>query len=385
MGDKFIQRGQATIADGNSTVTITAGVDYIAPAGPSKAWIDVIGSIHSGTPGTGSNVTAQNGMCWPTNAGNVATSVTFERYGSGSDLVINWEIKEYTGPGGGANEFVVLDHFEQSLTGGQNSKTTGSTGIAATDDNDVVPWLCGQASNYGSTVWSEGRHRLTWNGGADTVTIDRIRVTAVASTVAISVIEFKGSNYTVELATHAYSTPGNIETETLSHDVGSMSRAFIHQQTDSGSQRSSNVMEVYLSGTDEVSFFVHANGYATSTAHAWVISNSQTTGTVMKVTRYSTSGPTASTKNVTVTAVADLSTTSLGEMSCSCSQDSGSSGMEVVVGRLTSTTNVETRRSRWNVGDTMNMWLATIEWPTAGAADENIFTRFPRQAVQEIF
>lgn len=369
MADFAIQRGQKTIADGNTSVTLTGGgTDYTSPSALSKAFIRIVSSMHSGTQSAGANVNQQNNSCWISNPENLLTSVNFDRYGSTGDVIVNWEIIEYTGSAGGANEFKVLDQDATALATDSNTATTSATSTAATDDDDVVPWITGQGGNLSGSgyIHADMVHTAAWNGAGDTITFTRNRQAAVASTVSWAAVEFTGSNWHVEPVSNTMSGAGNTDTQSTT-DVGATSRAFIHPQFNVNSDITANTPLIWLTDTDEVSFYVDTNADAMPACTAWVISNSQTDGTPMVVRRYSDTANSTQTENIAVTEVSSMATTTVDELTASTPQNTTSSFLELMAARLTTTTNVEIRRSRYNVGDNITTRFATVEWPTAPA------------------
>ena len=70
-------------------------------------------------------------------------TVTFERAGTTSDNRIAWQIIEYIGPAGGANEMIVLDR--DTCTFGASSDSCTGTAIpgGAQDDDDVAVIITG--------------------------------------------------------------------------------------------------------------------------------------------------------------------------------------------------------------------------------------------------
>ena len=384
MADFAIQRGQATIADTGTTVTITAGSEYTAPSALTKAFIRIVSTAHKGTQGTNANVTQANNDCWISNPANLLTSITFTRYGSSGAVTINWEIIEYTGAVGGANEFVVLGQGAQALATTENAATTGAT-TAPTTDADVVAFLTGQGANTPSVAgMGDGLHSLAWNAAGDTITGTRDRVNNNASTFSWAAVEFKGSNWGVQRVSHTITAAGATETEAIT-DVGSLARAFIHPQFHVNSDICADAgLRIWLSGTAEVSFLEDGAGVALATGVAWVIRNSQTDGTPLKVTRYTDSGLSAATENVAVTAVGAMAETTIEELTATTPQTTSSHALEIVAARLTTTTNVEIRRSRWDVGDSIATRFATVEWPTVAAGGSLGFSQ-PRFVSGSLF
>ena len=343
-------------------MTITAGTDYTAPASLAKAFIRVMSSHHTGTRiETGdSNVQQQAGTCWINNPGNLLTSITFQRYGAATDtLTINWEIVEYVGAGGGANEFVVRGQGIDSLTTAEDASTTGTiSGISTVAD--CVAWITGQGAANLSTIGREAMHIASINdlGAGDvTITLTRERQNAEASTVSYALIEFVGSAWTVQRATHTTTTPGTEETETVS-TVGDIANAFVHHQFKVGGELcDDDGCRAWLSAATTVSFQTDSGASAVDSV-AWVMQNAS-----LVVTRFTGTDATNASWNhdVTSAGLADLAKTTLEEVGVTVNQATSSFAAEIVAARLTSTTNVELRRSR--VLATSTYRFATVVWP----------------------
>ncbi|MEK6821403.1 MAG: hypothetical protein AABY11_03330, partial [archaeon] len=106
-GDFKIQRGVTSIATATTAVTITAGVDYTAPADINRAFIRLVTTKNSGSGHDSGGGTQGPGVysAYIADGNNLLTSVTFTRnIVSAANTRIQWEIIEYVGPTGGPNE-----------------------------------------------------------------------------------------------------------------------------------------------------------------------------------------------------------------------------------------------------------------------------------------
>lgn len=292
MADFDIQRGSVTVAISSATATITAGVDYTAPASLGSSFIRIVGV--SGDP-LGDSDSDFNGRSarnrtYINNPSNLLTSITFEREDGGASAgtcELFYEIIEYIGSGGGDHEIIVRHEEVISYTSSEpttlDSSTFGSVSTAA----DVVVFLTGNSSS-GNARSDGGEGRWTWEyiSGSTLARGTRDVSSGFAGEVSIAVVEFTGSAWTVQRIEHTFSLAATTETETIT-SVGSLSRAFTNSQsrystTSNGADGKGFL--AYLSATTTMSYYaaVIDSGQVIVT---WVISNSQTTTGAMDVER----------------------------------------------------------------------------------------------------
>lgn len=367
--DFTVQRGFTTIPTSQSSATITAGTDYGAPASLSRAFVRIVGTRLAGI-GTDAGGGPQQPRYWMatvTNPGNLLTSITFARYFAPStyNTRIYWEIVEYTGSGGGGNEFVVRGQAEIEQTTGIQMDGPSAT---VTDDNDVVVFITGQR-NDGSTSGDTDRslYSAEWVAASDIPRFTRGNGVGAGS-VSYAVVEFTGSNWKVQRAEHAYSASGTWETETIA-SVNSLSRAFLHVQMRTASGNVDEMgQQVYLSAVDTASFRLRVGADIFSQfGVAWIVENTQTDGTPMSVQRVSgirsTGPPQPDEWTETITAVADTATTSImGETADS--SGTGTAGPRGSIGlEVTSPTTVTLWRS--DTARSQDYRFEVLEWPTA--------------------
>lgn len=370
MADFNVQRGETTIADTDTTATITAGTDYTAPSALSSSFIRITGTRSTATGGDGTEVNGKHWNVWISNPGNLLTSITFERWGSTEPMDVQWEIVEYVGAGGGANEFIVRDQAEDNNGHGS---TTSSGGVVAgvADDAAIMVLITGVESNDG--VGDMARHTVTagWDSGNQQPTFTRVDNIAEWG-VSYAVIEWTGSNWAdVRRITHTFSAAGSTETETISPSLGSTAKAFIHSQLRAGSGGVASAgHRAWISATNELSHEIDTNGTISSTvAVTWIVENTQSGGTTdMSVQRVSgTSGSGQGephTFTEAITAVSALAEASIwGETSTS--PKSGGTGPHGSVGlRLTATDTVTLNRGQTDEIDTYR--FEVVEWPEEG-------------------
>lgn len=289
MADFKVQRGTVTIGTGATTAVISAGVDYVAPSSATKAFIRIVshGAFTNGDSVNDFSGQIGRNSAYVSNPSNILTSITFQRSNSTSTTAtaIDWEIIEYIGASGGANEIVVRDvaalsHIPTATT------ITGTTGVANNDPADVVVFLTGVSLNSTERTASGG---VSWtaefDSTVDAAVLTRDMAPVETGNVSYAVVEFTGTNWSVQRITHNQSAVG-AETETIA--TVDVSRAFTHVQQASNTDNGPRQLgyEVYLSGATQITFDVDVQA-GTRRFVAWVVSNSDTGAGAMTVSRYS--------------------------------------------------------------------------------------------------
>lgn len=289
--DFLIQRGVSDIANGSSTVSIIAGVDYTAPSASTSAYIRITNSSNTGA-GSVSGGGTQNADRVTTsilNPEGIETGITFIRSGTVDTTRMYWEIVEYTGPAGGDNEIQVRAQSRIAYDSANTSVTTpGVEGV--NDDADVVVFITGQQNPAANiTNYHAGISTAEWNSGSDTATFRRGAANSIASVVSYAVVEFTGLNWKIQRSEHTYVNPGATEFENII-PVNDVSRAFLHTQKRVGANQVDEFgHQVWLPSVGQIYYSVPATALSIGThvSVAWVIENTQTNGSPLKVTRSS--------------------------------------------------------------------------------------------------
>lgn len=369
--DFFVQRGVANIANASSTVTILAGVDYTAPAATSSAFIRITSTQHTGAGhnvGGGTQVPS-NVTVRITNPENIQTGITFARIGTTNVTQFNWEIVEYVGPSGGDNEFVVRMASSTAFSTTAIGATTTVAGVV--DDADVAVFVTGVTSpDTTQNDWNTSLVTAEWLSATDQMVLSRGEASGDAIRVSWAAIEFIGPNWKVQRASHTYTNAGANETETIT-SVNDVSRAFLHVQKRAGAGLQGTDEfghEVWLSAANTVTFALQtgATSPTLQTSVAWIIENTQTTGTPMIVTRDNDtqSGgaePSAVNYNINTT-IADMSTASIFITSRTSGTGTAFPRPNMNA-RIVSTTQYELWIS--DTGATNTFRVEVVEWPTA--------------------
>lgn len=378
ISDFKVQRGVSVVGDtGIGTRVLTAGVDYVAPAASTSAFIRITNTQHTGAGATTSTATqnADDVSVYILNPWNIRTSVTFQRQTTGpvGSSRFAWEIVEYVGPAGGDNEIIVRQ--QQAMTfGTASTSASGTPFTGVVDNNDVAVFITGVwnpdiiATNYNSmlvtSVWSGTTSRAGFN--RDTTGSDAVRV-------SYAVIEFTGANWKVQRAQHAYTSTSSVETENITA-VNSLARTFLHTQHRAGTNLISHANfghEVWLSSVGAVSFRIdgHATNTPVHTSVAWVIENTQSAGDSMIVTRSNgtqAGGVQPLAVNVSIgKTLADLTIASIFTNNRSTGSGTPTFPEPIMMVSLMSTSTTDYQLWVSNTGETRTYRTEVVEWPTA--------------------
>ena len=377
--DFYVQRGEATIANGTSTFTIVAGTDYVAPSASTSAFIRITNTQYTGA-GAGAGGGTQNADTVTTyikNPSNILDSITFVRSGTTNTTYVAWEILEYTGPSGGDNEMKV--RAAQNYTMGTSETTSNIAVSGVTDDAQVVVFITAQGNpDTGTSNYNTSLATANWNGGSNEVVLERSD-NGTTPTISYAVVEFTGQNWLIQRVQHQYSSVGTWEYEGII-PVNDISRAFLHvQKRTAENTLASYGHEVYLSGAGTVAFQLDSQALnaGNHVSVAWVIENTQTNGTLMAVTRSNgtqAGGAEPAIALVSIgTTVADLSNTSL--FMNNRTTGTGHAYPRAMIGAyLYSNTQYQIFVS--DTGQTRNYRTEVVEWPTAVLTLRQNYYRF---------
>jgi len=188
------------------------------------------------------------------------------------DVEVYWEVWEYVGPSGGANEFVVRQHMAFSLGDGTASST--SAAVTGVDDiADCVPFIAGLSHDGTGLTWDQVNataKMVTDSGTKVTVDVDDGTGTAL---VYVELVEFTGGNWTVQNSIeHDQASSFATETETITA-VSAWTNAFIEHQWRGVQVTQNRITGICWPGstTSAVRFWAHASQYCM----AHVVENSE--------------------------------------------------------------------------------------------------------------
>ncbi len=380
--DFYIQRGVSTIS--GTSLTLTAGTDYVAPAGSTTAFMRITNTLNTGAGG-GATGNSNDVTVYISDPSNIPTSVTLTRpAGATGNTRVAWEIIEYIGVVGGSNEIVVRQQSIATYGTALTSATT-SASVGIFDDNDVVVFITGQFNPDTATNYPYGNSTAMWNATGDTATFTR-GATGNASGVSYSVVEFIGSNWLVQRSEHTYTSVGTTETEAITA-VNSLSRVFIHTQKRMATGLNTHGdfgHQVWMSGVGQVSYVLDstAGTPGSHTSVAWIVENIQTIGTSMVVTRSNgtqSGGASPTTLNVNIgKTISDTQDASIF-MNNSGDEPGGGGGLNsfpepMMSARIISNTQYEL----WiaDTSDSRSWRTEIVEWPTATRKIAQNYYRF---------
>ncbi|MEM8628422.1 MAG: hypothetical protein AAGF32_10860, partial [Pseudomonadota bacterium] len=144
MPDFKVLRGSNVIPSGQTSLTLTDGVEYTLEDGiADDAWFFQIAANHftgMGRTSGGNNQNADDVTVRVSHSGN---NTTLTRVGAANDCRVDWQVVQYIGPSGGANEIKVRAKGGTSTTG-----ATATIALPGTVANSavVVPLITGQAT-----------------------------------------------------------------------------------------------------------------------------------------------------------------------------------------------------------------------------------------------
>jgi len=375
--DYKVQRGRVIIS-GTST-TITAGVDYTAPAGANTAFVRITNSHHVGAGNTtgGARQNADDVTAHVSNPDNIFTSLTFARAGAFEDTAIDWEIIEFIGQPGTDNQMIVRDVGVQTFTNSELSVTGNS--IAVSDDSDVVVFVTGVMNRNTSRNYYAGQVTTAWDAGTDSPVFTRGADGGSAIDVSYAVVEYIGENWSVQRAEHSYTSSGVAETESITA-VNALNKTFLHTQK--RMSFNTNVVDlghtVWLSSIGAVSFRLESSALVPDQVSvAWVIENTQTGSGAMKVQR--TNGSTNAGAEPLTLSISILNPLTL-ENNASIFMNTSAAGANfahpraIAGARITSNSSYEIWRS--DTGSALSYRTEIVEWPVADLALRQNYYRF---------
>ena len=288
--DFKIQRGTSDTSFTGLTYSITEGTDFEECVGDCFIMLTSTRQTGMGaTSGGGEQFVDDVSVYISDDDGlrpNGGNNVEFTREGSGTDVRIAWEIIEYIGPAGGPNEMKVLDNGTAAFSTTDLDKEGDSVSGGATNDDDVAVIITGVSGESVVSDEYEGiRVTSEWRGASNVPVFNRTATTANTVNVSYAVVEWTGSQWSLERIEHeGADAPSPVQTETIT-DVGDLSRAFILQAQQRNADGADGPCEtgetVWLSDTNELSF-IHEVGTVDCTYNSdmnsvvWILSNSNT-------------------------------------------------------------------------------------------------------------
>ena len=288
--DFLVQRGTETVS--GTEITLTAGVDYDAPASGNSAFVRITNTsmTGAGSDTLGASQNPDDLFAYITGASDLTAGFTITRPSTATDNTrVSWEIVEYIGVAGGDNEFIVRD-VDTAAYGANDLTVSGSPVAGVADDTDVVVFITGQLNPSNSrNDYNTGLSVSSWNASTDEPQFERGDADGVAAEVSYAVVEFTGASWNVQRVEHTFSAAGTTETESITA-VNSLSRTFLHAQKLSGDELfnlDESGHEVWLSSIGAVSFELESGSTnpGQQRSVAWVIESTQTGDGALQVYR----------------------------------------------------------------------------------------------------
>ena len=330
-----VQRGYSTISANQTSVTIYAGTDYQTLSSVERAFIRIVGTRLTGVghDSGGGIQEPDHFMTIVQNPENLVNSITFERPAAHGtyNTRIYWEIIEFIGEEGSANEIIVRSQGTLMVTEGLGETPEVQD---VRDNRDVVVFVTGQSTN--ATLPTE-----TWTGMFETRWMPDKQIAEFwgdgmgdISYVSYAIVEFVGSNWTVQTVLHEYEQDGVWETETLSKSVDP-NKTFIHAQLGPWGGETVDEIghQVYLLDSDTVNFKWRSGASLDwyPEAYVWVIENKSSD---MNVTRFlgtrppQAVNPDSWTIDISSAGLTDIGTASIMGETASTGNTGGGSGQQ---------------------------------------------------------
>ena len=380
--DFFVQRGTEVVT--GSVLTLTAGVDYIAPSSNTSAYVRITDTNMTGAGSLtlGQTRSPNDLFAYIEGADNLTSSFSIVRPpGAGDNTRVQWEIVEYIGVAGADNEFIVRDAGEVTY-GTASLFATGTPVVGVTNDTNVAVFITGQYNPDGSTAnYNTGLSISSWDASGDQPVFERGDADGVAARASYAVVEFTGASWNVQRAEHTFAAAGVTETETITA-VNSLLRTFVHAQKLSGDELfnlDESGHEVWLSSIGAVSFQLEngSTNPGSQRSVAWVIENTQTGAGSMAV--YRSNGLIAATTTQPTSYLFSIGATvqpsNASMWATTRSTGAGSAHPRAQLGaRVFDETQFELWKS--DEGQNQNFRVEVVEWPVAETSIRQTHYRF---------
>jgi len=228
VADFKVIRGSTILAAGQASLTLTNGVDYTLESGiAADAWFFQISSNHfsgMGKTALGGSQNFDDVTAYPSVSGD---NVTLHRPGTANNNRVDWQIVQYIGAAGGANEIKVRQAGVETPGTGDLTATTAIPGTVA-DSAALVPLICGQATSY--TARAQSNHSLfTAEIVGSDVVWTRGR-TGQNGFLSYALVEFTGNNWTITREQYQNPAGTNAQNVTLTTALTDYEKTFIHAQ-----------------------------------------------------------------------------------------------------------------------------------------------------------
>lgn len=185
--------------------------------------------------------------------------------------LVGIHLVEYTGPVGGVNEVIVRGVV---AFGGTAAQIDSGAIAGIVDINKCVPFVTmGGALNSGAWSSHAGIAQVVFDGANNVVRVNKTNGTNQLDVVAY-VVEFVGSNWTVQKETHNYAVSNTNEDEAINAVVLANTFVYTTFRPTNNLPRDNN-HNVWLSSTTNLRHRLRGAVGASSTAVSYIISNPQ--------------------------------------------------------------------------------------------------------------
>lgn len=345
MSDIRVQYVTKDVATTSTSASAAAPTDFAA-VDPISTFMIPSGSRHD-TAGVG-RVSGSANAFWrywliSADLNDNGDGITFARSNDAVSETARAAVQliEYTGPAGGANEFIRRHKETLTLSSGTGS-VDSSTMTGYVDINDCVPVAFGRTDRAGNAV---GENALKVDivdvSGAKKVRLTRAS-TGGTMVVVVYVVEFVGSNWTVQRVAHTFTASDANQDDTITSADPAKTFLLKTFQTTSGPDAATNWM--YLSSSTNLR--QRAETAASTSSITYIMTNTQLA--VQKFgtpagTRSWVGGSSPEIENTTCTAVT-LATAAVVLQAGTDDATSSNNPCGLWGVRLSTTTNVEARR-----------------------------------------
>ena len=368
--DFKVQRGVETVS--GAGLTLTAGVDYDAPAATSAAFVRITNAHMTGAGNDSGGNQNPDDVTAYISTSDLTSSFTINRdVDSVNNTRVAWEIIEFIGPAGTDNEMIVRDIGTVTLPA-STLQATG-TAVSVVDDTDVVVFVTGSGlTTNRRNEHDNGLVTSDWASTTGQPVITRDNADWPV-TVGYAVVEYVGQNWKVQRVEHQFTNAGVAEMTAIT-PVSAVTKAFVEGQKrmTSYTDQANYGVEMWLSSIGNVSFFLDSNATTPSnhTAVAWVIENTQLGSGEMVV--FQTSGSTSGGSQPLLSSVqfdsGGVNDTSNASIFAFTTLDQFTNAFPQVLASfsIASTTAFELWRS--DTGGTLSYRTTVVQWPAADVA-----------------
>jgi hypothetical protein len=353
-----VTRGSTVIASGATTATLTESTDFtLTDTGATKWFARITNTRHSGM-GQISGGGNHNGDQFTAHLEYSGSNVVITRQGTGLDCRVDWEVIEYIGPTGGANEWIVRERGVKTIAAASLSGSYANPGSLVSTGDGLI-WITGQSTaNSTRNNINDGQFMARFNGS--NFELERRNSTSSAE-VSYAIVEYVGSNWSVHQ--QEFTEGSTNSDQTISPALSDFNTTIHHMQPTYGSASAGlddSSARTNITSNSNINFLSNGD-FANRRTSVWFLSNSDLT--VQRLTGDMAGTGEEEVQDVTITAV------TLAEASVTGSTDGTGTGTAFPRGyvnlTLTDATTLRLRQS--DDGQTSRYGIEVFEWPQDAA------------------